>query len=97
MASEDIIKHIIRDIVAKSTVILKTTAPQSELPTIEDSLLSTPLIDMFVGGVPSFVKAPVVSDTLTAFVIRSVVLDPANEFGTDRELSPEQVDRLVSV
>ncbi|ORY53172.1 hypothetical protein BCR33DRAFT_711519, partial [Rhizoclosmatium globosum] len=37
------------------------------------------------------------SDTLAAFFVRAVVLDPRNEFHIERELSKEDVERLINL
>lgn len=97
MASEDIIKHIIRDIVQRSTIILKADATEKAPSVIEGSILSTASSEIFVGGIPSCVQQATVSDTLTAFMIRSAVLDPGNSFGMERELSADQVEKLIQV
>jgi hypothetical protein len=95
MASEDIINHIIRDIVAKSTTILRQTtkANPSSLVLPADAVST----DIFVGGILSYNQKTFVTDTLAAFIIRSVVLDPNNGFGSEQEMTTEQVDKLIQV
>jgi hypothetical protein len=91
MASEDIINHIIRDIVAKSTTILRQSPASLDLSA--DAVYK----EVFVGGILSYNQRTIVTDTLAAFVIRSVVLDPNNEFGSEQEMTTEQVDKLIQV
>lgn len=94
MSSEDIIHHIIRDIVGKSTTILRQTnkTNPSPLDLINDAFGK----ELFVGGILSY-QNTIVTDTLAAFVIRSVVLDPNNGFGAEQEMSTEQVEKLIEV
>jgi hypothetical protein len=60
----------------------------------------TPLPELqhlFAAGIKSHVGPHAVSDTLAAFVVRAVVLDPRNDFRIERELTKEEVERLISV
>ena len=95
MASEDIINHIIRDIVAKSTTILRQKSQVN--PASSDLLADAVYKDIFVGGILSYNQRTIVTDTLAAFVIRSVALDPNNGFGSEQEMTTEQVDKLIQV
>lgn len=94
MASEDIIHHIIRDIVAKSTTILRQTSKTNPSPfSLSNDAAGK---ELFVGGILSY-QNTIVTDTLAAFVIRSVVLDPNNGFGSEQEMTTEQVNKLIGV
>ena len=94
MASEDIIQHIIRDIVAKSSVILRQETTNATQLVLDSDTIAK---DVFVGGILSYNQNTIVTDTLAAFVIRSVVLDPNNGFGSEQEMSTQEVDRLIDV
>jgi hypothetical protein len=108
-ASEDIIRHIIRDIVTHSTTTLKqkrlhatsTSANSNDLtPEPVPPAPLTPLPEashLFSSGIKSHVSPTIVSDTLAAFVVRAVVLDPKNDFRIERELTKEEVQRLITV
>ncbi|KAI9341037.1 hypothetical protein DFJ73DRAFT_797744 [Zopfochytrium polystomum] len=52
---------------------------------------------LFTSGIKSHVAPHVVSDTLAAFVVRAVVLDPRNDFRIERELTKEEVERLINL
>ncbi|KAJ3119100.1 hypothetical protein HDU96_000015 [Phlyctochytrium bullatum] len=122
--SEDIIRHIIRDIVTHSVSILKKRrssvpakadedgsppgVPLEELrPNAGEAAAAYPpqppltplpqLQHLFSGGIKSHMAPYTVSDTLAAFVVRAVVLDPRNDFRIERELSKEEVQRLISL
>ncbi|KAJ3097053.1 hypothetical protein HDU97_005312 [Phlyctochytrium planicorne] len=120
--SEDIIRHIIRDIVAQSTVILKkrrsshgdlqqdrpaeqgASTGDSAKPEDKDSFPPAPpmtplpqLKHFFSAGIKSHHSPYTVSDTLAAFIVRAVVLDPRNDFRIERELSKDEVQRLITL
>ena len=97
MASEDIIKHIIKNIVTQSNAILKSTKKDAPLTISDDSILTTLANEIYVNGIASLTQSNLITDTLAAFISRSVVFDPNNEFGMERELTMEQVERLVNV
>ena len=40
-------------------------------------------------------KGEVVSETLVAFMVKAVVLDPENGFNVDRTLTKEDVEKLI--
>ena len=42
-------------------------------------------------------KGQAVSETLVAFMVKAVVLDPTNEFNVDRTLTKDDVQRLIKV
>lgn len=42
-------------------------------------------------------KGQAVSETLVAFMVKAVVLDPANEFNVDRTLTKEDVQKLIKI
>ncbi|XP_067658072.1 cilia- and flagella-associated protein 206-like [Haliotis asinina] len=42
-------------------------------------------------------KGQAVSETLVAFMVKAVVLDPANEFNVDRTLTKEDVQKLIKL
>ncbi|KAJ3300584.1 hypothetical protein HK104_009919 [Borealophlyctis nickersoniae] len=132
-SSDDIIRHIIRDIVARSTNVLKTRRnrpqlqPASPAPDAKPAELApsqittgiqrlsvfnaqksdpnppaptTPVPDarhLFTGGIHSHMQPATVTDTLAAFVVRAVVLDPRNDFRIETELTRDEVERLIKL
>eukprot|EP00842_Homolaphlyctis_polyrhiza_P000256 jgi/Hompol1/1230/HPOL_003112-RA len=52
---------------------------------------------MFMAGIHSHIPPSHVSETLAAFLIRAVVLDPINGFRIERELSRDEVERLIDL
>ncbi|KAK2572231.1 Cilia- and flagella-associated protein 206 [Acropora cervicornis] len=42
-------------------------------------------------------KGQAVSETLVAFMVKAVVLDPDNEFNVDRTLTKDDVQKLIMV
>lgn len=42
-------------------------------------------------------KGQAVSETLVAFMVKAVVLDPNNEFNVDRTLTKDDVQKLIKV
>jgi len=42
-------------------------------------------------------KGQAVSETLVAFMVKAVVLDPTNEFNVDRVLTKDDVQKLIKV
>ena len=42
-------------------------------------------------------KGQAVSETLVAFMVKAVVLDPHNEFNVDRTLTKDDVQKLIKV
>ncbi|KAJ3260903.1 hypothetical protein HDU77_001180 [Chytriomyces hyalinus] len=109
-ASEDIIRHIIRDIVTHATSALKTRRanlladgsngePASNLPPRpQPPLTPIPQVKhLFASGIKSHIPIHSVSDTLAAFFVRAVVLDPANNFHIEHELSKDDVERLIGL
>ncbi|KAI9327436.1 hypothetical protein BDR26DRAFT_940492 [Obelidium mucronatum] len=106
-SSEDIIRHIIRDIVAHSTTILKnrkaslidatSSSDQQQAGRPQPPLTPIPQVKhLFASGIKSHIPVHAVSDTLAAFFVRAVVLDQRNEFHIERELSKEDVERLIN-
>lgn len=75
--SEDVIRNIIRDIVARSTAQIKSRR-----------LVSTNTETSHGWQV---------TETLAAFILRSVVLDPSNGFNIEAEMGKEDVERLIKV
>ncbi|KAI8837529.1 hypothetical protein BC829DRAFT_447634 [Chytridium lagenaria] len=102
-SNEDIIRHIIRDIVSQSTTILKKRrslppvdqADPSSLPPAPPLTPLPQITHLFAAGIKSHHTPYMVSDTLAAFMVRAVVLDPRNDFRIERELSKEEVQRLI--
>ena len=78
MSSEEIIRNIIRDIVSRSSTVIKTrrtTAVVSEKK----------------------VHTWQVTETLAAFMVRSIVLDPRCGFNVNEEMDRGAVERLIQV
>ncbi|KAL2913743.1 hypothetical protein HK105_206759 [Polyrhizophydium stewartii] len=64
-------------------------APKTPLP--ED------IRHIFMAGIQSHVAPSHVTETLAAFMIRAIVLDPLNGFRIEQELSRDEVDRLIEL
>lgn len=90
-SSDDIIRHIIRDIVARASTILKFRRGESQPSTVAE-----PGPDGSA-GTQQAAEPGHVTETLAAFMVRAVVLDPRNEFKIERELGKDEVDRLIKV
>ncbi|KAJ2994646.1 hypothetical protein HDV02_001385 [Globomyces sp. JEL0801] len=62
-------------------------------PTIDNPLTSIPggVSRLFASGIHSHLKLPEVTDTLAAFMIRAVVLDPTNRFQIDKEMPQTEI------
>ncbi|KAI8801190.1 hypothetical protein BJ742DRAFT_779542 [Cladochytrium replicatum] len=100
--SEDIIKHIIRDIVARSSVVLKSQQRNADAPLCAAELVQPPSGSPTNrgGGVNNLAssrkhKTTIITETLAAFMVRAIVLDPRNEFRVERELTRDEVERLI--
>ncbi|KAJ3329679.1 hypothetical protein HDU76_007401 [Blyttiomyces sp. JEL0837] len=77
---------------------LQATGPTTTMGHPEPPM--TPMPDakhLFTSGIKSHVAPHIVSDTLAAFVVRAVVLDPRNDFRIERELTKEEVERLIKL
>ncbi|KAJ3314040.1 hypothetical protein HDV04_001071 [Boothiomyces sp. JEL0838] len=98
--SEDVIKVIIKEIVSSSTNILKTKyiEPSSETKAEnqDNTNESNGVSAFFANGIQSAVKPYQVTDTLAAFMVRAVALDPSNHFNIAEDLPKEEVDRLIN-
>lgn len=42
-------------------------------------------------------RGQIVSETLVAFIVKAVVLDPDNQFHVDRQLTKDDVQKLIKV
>ncbi|KAJ3340612.1 hypothetical protein HDU93_006727 [Gonapodya sp. JEL0774] len=87
----------------KQTRPLELPAPPLEPADITASGHQTAAIGagMAVGSMetalPGSPQSLTVSDTLAAFTVRSVVLDPKNSFNVEHELNREEVERLIQL
>nr|KAJ3420559.1 hypothetical protein HK105_005531 [Polyrhizophydium stewartii] len=129
MSSDDIIRHIIRDITARSSGIIKARRARADAEREEAAAAAaagiisgqpqtqaifqaqqaaaappapkTPLPEdirhIFMAGIQSHVAPSHVTETLAAFMIRAIVLDPLNGFRIEQELSRDEVDRLIEL
>ena len=105
MSSTNIIRHIVQDIVTKSTEVLK--ANKTERPTTsigekegikaQRALTPLPQAKHLFTEIYSYSHSATITETLAAFLVRSVVLDPRNEFRIERDLPRNEVDRLIQV
>ncbi|KAI9207195.1 uncharacterized protein BJ171DRAFT_578927 [Polychytrium aggregatum] len=106
--SDDIIRHIIQDIVARSTTALKSRrdalathyAEQLSdgnvglsLHSIHPPLPMTPIpgAKHLFTSIHSHTQSTVITETLAAFMVRAVVLDPRHEFRIDQDLSRDEI------
>jgi hypothetical protein len=110
MSSDDVINQIIRAIVQSSAAILKKeegdeTSPAAapagkdiiDVTQQSESEAIRKINDIFLAGIHSQIKAFQVTDTLAAFMIRAIVLNPEYKFNVEREMPRAEVDRLVKV
>ncbi|RKO92289.1 hypothetical protein BDK51DRAFT_24518 [Blyttiomyces helicus] len=61
---------------------------------------ATPVPDakhLFLGGIHSHVHPAHITDTLAAFMVRAVVLDPRCDFRIEDELTRDEVERLIKI
>ncbi len=65
-----------------------TTAPTHAFPSMPE---------LFAVGDAPILQAHSVTDTLAAFVVRAVVMDPRNGYALDREFAKADVERLIAV
>lgn len=55
------------------------------------------LNELFQSGIESLLKPYQVTETLSAFILRSVVLNPMYGFNAEKEMSRADVERLIEV
>lgn len=84
MSSRDIIREIIRGIAAECSHVQSLHAPRSASSSTQHQHLF------------SDIKHTQTSDILAAFMIRSVLLDPAQNFSIDAGITKEHFSRLVA-
>ena len=53
--------------------------------------------DLFLQDIHSHIKPFQITETLAAFMIRAVVLNPKYDFDVSKEMSRSDVDRLINV
>jgi hypothetical protein len=90
MSSEDIIRQIIKSVVADASAILKSRHG-ALLP---DNLN---INGIFASPVKPKNENYHISETLAAFMIRACVLDPSNHFDLEKKQSREDIARLVNL
>lgn len=95
-SSDEIIRHIIRDIVARAGSVLKSRRIPTRPPTAAGQGTSA-APDAIASGVQPNAEPTHVTETLAAFMVRAVVLDPRNDFRIERELGKDEVERLIRV
>lgn len=102
MSSEEIIRQIIKGIVTNSNAIFKngliyeSKIAENEAGR-EDNTDREAVKQLFRVNAQFTMMPYQVSDTLAAFMLRAVVLDPANEFQIEREFTRQHVDKLIQV
>lgn len=74
-----------------------TTADANIAPSLTRKADGVAYGQFFVSGIKSQTSPHAVSDTLAAFLVRAVVLDPRNDFRIERELTKEEVERLITL
>jgi hypothetical protein len=95
MSSDEIIREIIRGVVTDATKVLKMrSGAEPERPTyeVEGQSQIRQLFQKSTAPLPYQV-----TETLAAFMVRAVVLDPNNDFQIESELSRDHVDRLINL
>jgi hypothetical protein len=134
MSSEDVLRHVILDVVHRATHLLKghrathqraleqaiySPAPKGPGPlgadapdanagtamsesartfhTVPPTSGLNAVSDLFAVGDAPIIQASSITDTLAAFVVRAVVMDPRNGYQLDQEFSKHEVERLISV
>lgn len=110
MSSDEVINQIIRTIVQKSSRVLEEAGDISGIGAENHEANKTKIVEsesgdngngfrkineMFLEEIHSVVKQFHVTDTLAAFMIRAVVLNPDNGFNPEKEMSRAEVDRLI--
>jgi hypothetical protein len=106
MSSDQVINQIIRSIVTISTEAIKRDEPEPSKPAEDNQVVFvseseqskiTVVSDLFVHGFHSKVQNFQITDTLAAFMIRAVVLDPQYGFRVEKEMSRDEVNRLIDI
>jgi len=118
--SEDILKHIINDIVSRATHALKRRKldnAKNEISENEneiDDSMKDPQYNINKNKLRECMNSLIsysgvfetlsngsnsanVSETLAAFIVRSVVLNPDNHFNIEKEFSKGEVERLIQI
>lgn len=95
------LENIISEIVSKSNAEFKERRQKLAINAAvkkdtTDTKDGTEAKEIFT-AVQSKITPYIVTDTLAAFVLRSVAMNPENEFNVDMEFSPEEVERLISL
>ncbi|KAJ3345887.1 hypothetical protein HDU91_007192, partial [Kappamyces sp. JEL0680] len=78
----------------------KKEAPETsktEQPAEKPAESARSINGIFLAGIQSHVKPFQVTDTLAAFMIRAVVLNPSHGFNVEKEMARSEVDRLVKL
>jgi hypothetical protein len=107
MSSDQVINQIIKRIVSISTEKLNAredkvkSQPENNILENQNETAPVEKIDsvpnIFMKGINSKIQNYHITDTLAAFMIRAIVLDPNNRFQIEKELSHEEVDRLIEL
>jgi hypothetical protein len=92
VSSDDVIRHIIKEIIARCTPAAAADAGADHPP---GSPSGSPEGHRHSDAVrePTFL----ITETLAAFMVRAIVVDPSLGFKVDKELSKAEVERLVQV
>ncbi|KAI9095273.1 hypothetical protein DFS34DRAFT_662809 [Phlyctochytrium arcticum] len=93
-SSDDIIRHIIRDIVSRSTSLLKSRYAHAEHAAATAAAKDPSSASASQYRAPGDVH---VTETVAAFIVRAVVLDPRNSFRIEEELGRDEVERLIKI
>jgi hypothetical protein len=91
--SEDVIRHIIRDVVVRAQMV------RSKLQERSAPLSSTTAGQDARGVKPSSFTTPPfpLTETMAAFMVRAVVMDPRLGFDVGLELTKKEVERLIKL
>lgn len=89
MSSDEVINQIIKAIVKDAADSYKNIQ--------NDQISENNTHPLFNTQVLSQTKNYKITDTLAAFMIRAVALDPRHKFNIEKEMSRGEVDRLIKV
>ncbi|TPX40580.1 hypothetical protein SeMB42_g04240 [Synchytrium endobioticum] len=93
MSADEVLRIIIRDVSARASRILRNQRAQHHHASRTISAASLP--SALFATTPSNPYSGGVSDRLSAFIIRSIVLDDREGLKIDNEMNKEQVEKLV--
>ena len=92
MSSDEVINQIIRAIVDYAANKSKNDISNQVVFEKQQSILL-----LFNTQLQNQIQNYQITDTLAAFMIRAVALDPFNKFNIEMEMSRDEVERLIKV